>query len=48
MKKRKKHKSSILQQKGEPCYLCMKLKPMADYMAVLEARAVMENIDLMV
>ena len=26
----------------------MQLKAMADYMAVLEARAVMENIDLMV
>ena len=31
MKKRKKHKSSILQQKGEPCYLCMKLKPMREW-----------------
>jgi hypothetical protein len=31
LKKRKKHKSSILQQKGEPCYLCMKLKPMREW-----------------
>lgn len=27
MKRRKKHKPSILQEKGSPCYLCMKMKP---------------------
>lgn len=42
MKKRKKHKSSILQQKGEPCYLCMKLKPMREW-----RRAVHNNAEMM-
>lgn len=27
MKRRKKHKASILQEKGSPCYLCMKMRP---------------------
>ena len=27
LKRRKKHKASILQEKGSPCYLCMKMRP---------------------
>ena len=27
LKRRKKHKPSILQEKGSPCYLCMKMRP---------------------
>lgn len=27
VKRRKKHKASILQEKGSPCYLCMKMRP---------------------
>ena len=35
MKRRKKHKPSILQEKGSPCYLCMKMRPHYEWQKVV-------------